>query len=147
MDTVILVQVVIFSGTVITAIAGAWSIWVQTKQKASKDTMDAQLLQQQQRLEDIKELRERIDEQDERIESMGRKLDRVSRELRTEQSLTHRMALAMQTHDNFLDLVSDYFTLHKDTLPQPIPRIPNRERLKDLIRLATNRDRGDPLTE
>ncbi|ATW62941.1 hypothetical protein FGG66_gp23 [Corynebacterium phage phi674] len=144
MDTTILVQAMILLGGVVASVGSVWAVWIQTKQKSSKDKMDAQALLQQQRLEDIKELRDRIDEQDERIESMGKKLDRVSRDLRMEQTLTHRMSLTMQTHDIFLDQIEEYYTEHDAVLPYPRPHIPNRHNLKMLLDTIANRDRGDP---
>lgn len=144
MDSAILVQTMIFVGGVIAVLGSVWTAYIQTRQKASKDKADAQIMLQQQRLEDIKELRERIDEQDERIETMGKKLDRVSRDLRTEQSLTHRMGLTMQTHDIFLDQLEEYYTQHDAVLPQPRPRIPSRVSLKSLLDTIANRNGVDP---
>lgn len=146
MDTATLTQLLLFAGTVVTAVAGVWSIRVQTKQKGAKDEADGKLAEDAQRLEDIRELRDRIDKQDVRLENMGKKLDRVTRDLRSEQAMTHKMSLVMQTQDMFLDQVEEYFTIHIDALPHPIPRIPNRQHLKDLLALTSYRVRGDPET-
>lgn len=147
MDATTLTQLLLFLGTVVTVLGGVWSVYLQSKQKASKDLHDVKIQQDAQRLEDIRELRERIDEQEERLGAMGKKLDTVSKNLRSEQAMNHRMTLIMQTHDIFMDQVDEYLTLYGHDMPSLFPRIPNRQHLKETLQLIALRERGDPPPE
>lgn len=135
----------LFLGTLVTAIVGLLGVWLQIRQTSVKVAVDKQSEQDRLRLEEIKDLRTRIDESDKKIQAMGERMDEISRDYRIEQRVNQRMHLSLMSVRQLLTDILSYREKHAGALPPGTPAIETI--LKDIGRILdenTYRARDEP---
>lgn len=92
--------------------AGVW-ITQRGKREENRDSREASLEQ--------------------RMDELEKKLDRVQANFREEQRFSHRMILVMYSVISYVRSAADYRERHGDSLPKPIPDLPDVEEIESLL--------------